>query len=117
MTAPRYVVLEHHWDGIHYDFMIEAGAKLRTWKLARPPAHDQPQAAVATFDHRLLYLTYEGPISGNRGHVVRWDGGTFSEELVDPNTFRLRLDGNRLHGIVELRRLEADNWEWLYRET
>jgi hypothetical protein len=116
MTAKRYVVLEHRWEGIHFDLMLESGNKLRTWKLAGPPQHAQSQIASATFDHRLHYLTYEGPISENRGHVVRWDAGTYQEEAVEPKLLRVRLEGTRLSGVLELRWLEAENWECLYRE-
>ena len=31
-------------------------------------------------DHRLAYLDYEGPISGDRGSVTRWDRGTYDVE-------------------------------------
>ena len=117
MTAKRYVVLEHHWDGIHYDFMLESGNILRTWKLAEPPRHAQSQIAAASFDHRLHYLTYEGPISENRGHVVRWDAGTYQEETVELKLLRVQLEGNRLRGSVELRLLEGENWALLYREA
>src|SRR5262249_8145958 len=117
MTVKRYVVLEHHWDGIHYDFMLESGDKLRTWKLAEPLRDAQPQTAAASFEHRLEYLTYEGPISENRGRVVRWDAGTYQEEMVEPTLLRVQLQGNRLRGSVELRLLEGENWALLYRES
>src|SRR5262245_6635169 len=105
MTAMRYVVLEHHWEGVHYDFMLEAGDRLLTWKLQQLPAPGVPQIAVATFDHRLLYLDYEGPISGNRGHVVRWDHGDFTLLAGTENRQSLQVQGQRLRGVIELRRL------------
>ena len=64
---PRYVVLEHDHPARHWDLMLEAGDVLRTWRLAAPPGADQPIGATATFEHRLAYLDYEGPISGGRG--------------------------------------------------
>ena len=33
--------------------------------------------AEALPDHRLIYLEYEGPISGDRGTVVAWDRGEY----------------------------------------
>jgi hypothetical protein len=68
---PRFVILEHDHPELHWDFMLEAGAVLRTWRLAAPPALGQVVAAAASFDHRLLYLDYEGPVSGGRGTVRR----------------------------------------------
>ena len=33
---PRFVVLEHNWNGVHWDFMLEAGEVLRTWAIDEP---------------------------------------------------------------------------------
>ena len=30
------MVLEHDWDGVHWDFMLEAGERLRTWAIDAP---------------------------------------------------------------------------------
>jgi hypothetical protein len=27
----RFAILEHHWDGVHWDFLVEDGPALRTW--------------------------------------------------------------------------------------
>ena len=67
----RYVVLEHEWNGVHWDFMLEAGAMLRTWAIDRPIVPEAELPARALADHRHEYLTYEGPVSGGRGRVRR----------------------------------------------
>ena len=74
MSPKRFVILEHDWDGVHYDLMFEADGRLRTWKIPAPPCAE-PQPAVLIFDHRIDYLAYEGPVSGGRGTVKRWDSG------------------------------------------
>ncbi len=33
---PRFVLLEHAWNGVHWDFMLEAGESLRTWAIDAP---------------------------------------------------------------------------------
>ena len=33
---PRFVLLEHHWDGVHWDLMLDVGAVLRTWAIDAP---------------------------------------------------------------------------------
>ena len=33
---PRFVLLEHVWNGVHWDFMLEAGDVLRTWAIDQP---------------------------------------------------------------------------------
>jgi hypothetical protein len=115
--AMRYVILQHDWLGIHYDLMFEVGSALRTWRLDQPPQRGQPLNAVRSFDHRLLYLDYEGPVSGDRGHVKRWDAGTYEGDLDAPNPLRLRLRGNRWQGIIELRPVQGDQWELFCTDT
>ena len=80
---PRFVILEHDYPELHWDFMLECAGALKTWRLAEPPAtHGELIAAVALEDHRLDYLDYEGPVSGNRGRVKRWDRGDYEGSLA-----------------------------------
>jgi hypothetical protein len=76
--------------GVHWDLMLESGDVLHTWALAAEPAPNLPIAAEQLPDHRLIYLDYEGPISGNRGTVTRWDAGRFEvlseTPLVEPRS-------------------------------
>jgi hypothetical protein len=99
---PRYVILEHDHPERHWDFMLEAGAKLRTWRLTAPPAAGQSVTASASFDHRLVYLDYEGPLSGQRGQVVQWDRGDYEEVPTGDQQVQVYLRGRKLHGIVTL---------------
>ena len=32
----RFVLLEHNWNGVHWDFMLEVGEALRTWAIDAP---------------------------------------------------------------------------------
>jgi hypothetical protein len=54
-------------------------------------------------DHRMEYLTHTGPVSGNRGHVTRYDQGTYSIAKETPDEIVLRLSGERLRGEWTLR--------------
>jgi hypothetical protein len=112
--VPRFVILEHDHPLPHWDFMLEAGAVLRTWRLEAPPQPDRPSRAAASFDHRLIYLDYEGPVSGNRGTVKRWDGGTFEWLSDGAARLRLRLDGLRLRGVVRLEEKCSGEWVLTY---
>ena len=46
---PRFVLLEHVWNGVHWDFMLEAGEVLRTWAIDAPivAGQDLPARALA----------------------------------------------------------------------
>lgn len=113
-TMPRFVILEHDHPELHWDLMLESGAVLRTWRLAVPPrASGERIAAIALPDHRLAYLDYEGPVSGNRGTVTRWDAGCYEADAAAP-TLALRFVGARITGWARLVLVEADRWvfEW-----
>ncbi len=74
---PRFVILTHDHPHLHWDLMWEVPPKekLRTWRLHQPPAEGTLITATALPDHRQMYLEYEGPVSGDRGEVWRWDFG------------------------------------------
>jgi hypothetical protein len=90
--------------------MLEAGAVLRTWRLAAPPHCGEATVAAAVPDHRLHYLDYEGPISGERGRVVRRDRGTFTGQVQGESPIVVHLQGEHLHGVLRLERIEGDSW-------
>lgn len=91
----QFVILHH--TGIaepHFDFMFEmdAGEPLMTLRsLAWPPALGD--VLIELEPHRSAYLEYEGPVSGDRGHVRRVERGDLEHFalLEDPITVGLRL--------------------------
>src|SRR5438105_445251 len=111
---PRFVILEHDHPSLHWDLLLEAGEMLRAWRLAAPPAVNQVVAATANTDHRLLYLDYEGPVSGNRGTVKRWDAGSFTGTL-DGDRIDLMMNGARVRGSVVLSHLQDLDWRLEYQ--
>ncbi len=108
---PRYVILEHDYPILHWDLMLESGSILRTWRLAVLPSAGTLVVAEAIHDHRLHYLDYEGPISGNRGQVVRWDSGTFATRDWNAERIALTLVGERLKGELVLERVAGEEWK------
>jgi hypothetical protein len=112
---PRFVILEHDHPFLHWDLMLQVGEVLRTWRLLQPPAVGATVPAEAVFDHRLLYLDYEGPISGDRGQVKRWDSGTYSGEVAAGPCIKIELHGERLQGQALLQREEQGEWSFQVR--
>jgi hypothetical protein len=116
IDARRFAVLEHQWDGVHWDFLVEDGPTLRTWAIDSPISEgvDLPSRSLPA--HRAIYLTYVGEISGGRGTVRRWDEGTC--EVVEWGERRVRLNvlGGQLVGSVELWCVEEDGRvDWRFR--
>lgn len=111
----RFVVLEHSWQGVHWDLMLESGEMLRTWALDSPPEPNRAIDARSLPDHRRMYLDYEGPISGDRGEVRQWDQGTFEMRLWSPDRVVVRLQGNQVIGEAELVCLgDPDELRWRF---
>jgi DNA polymerase Ligase (LigD) len=99
-NMPRFVVLEHDWPAPHWDFLLEAGPVLKAWRLLAEPRYGFDVPVETNADHRLFYLDYEGPVSGGRGTVSRWDAGTF--EWHSTEFLRVRLYGSRLRGTATI---------------
>ena len=100
--------------GVHFDFMLEMGGVLKTWSLPQPPLPGVEIDAEALPDHRLAYLDYEGPISGDRGSVTRWDRGTYEVENQSESELIVRLKGEKLIGkatLVQNREIKTD---WVF---
>lgn len=107
---PRFVILEHRWNGVHWDLMFERGEALATWSIDAPLSSGETRNARALPDHRLVYLDYEGPVSGDRGEVRRVAEGTYSERVWRPDEVSLTLSGETVSGEISLRRSEVGGW-------
>ena len=113
---PDFVLLEHDHPGLHYDFMLEWGGVLRTWRLDRIPSETASIPVASLPDHRLIYLDYEGPVSGDRGIVSRIDRGDY-EILSESRTgLEVRLRGRLISGTVVPSNLAGEDsqsdWEF-----
>jgi hypothetical protein len=115
----RYVILRHegaagYKPGVHWDLMLETGSVLRTWALVQEPVQGVAITAEQLPDHRLAYLDFEGPLSGNRGTVARCDFGLF--ELVSETALTLvaALAGNRWRGEALLAKSSPESNQWRF---
>ncbi len=112
----RFAILEHRWAGVHWDFLVEDGSSLRTWAIDAPIEADADLPARVLPAHRLIYLDYEGEVSGGRGTVERWDSGSCEVLEWGEGRVRLAVRGGQLVGLVELRRVgDEDPRRWLFR--
>jgi hypothetical protein len=114
---PRFAILHHRMPSgsgraSHFDFLLQSGDVLRSWALSGQPSEGRAIEAQPLADHRLIYLDYEGPVSGNRGTVTRWDGGTFQWLSDTPQIVRVQIAGARLVGTVSLIPESAAGQKW-----
>ncbi len=119
----QYVILRHDHPKLHWDLMLEEGDVLKTWRLPQPPEIDPASdetsldlTAEALPDHRLVYLEYEGPVSGDRGEVSRWDRGTFTLLERSEDQLVALLTGEELAGRLTLKKQDSEN-EWSLNYT
>ena len=96
-----FTILQHNTTGdeYHWDFLYEQADACLTFSVPKEAVNGKEIRCVATRlpDHRLAYLEYEGPVSGNRGVVRRIDSGKYE---IDGNT--IRFQGNIWHGTINL---------------
>lgn len=92
--------------------MLEDGDVLLTWQLPREPSARGvlPMSAKRIGDHRKLYLDYEGPVSGDRGFVTRFDGGALQMLERSEVAVRFVLSGSKLAGRFSLTRGGENDW-------
>ena len=115
----RFVILRHETPPgsprpLHWDLLLEDGPALLAWALAAQPAAGQTIEAEQLPDHRLVYLDYEGPVSGNRGTVTRWDAGTFQWQQRSDCEIKVLLTGRTIRGTATLTRPTSTANDWQF---
>lgn len=93
---PMALLLHELPDGSsHFDWMLarDETGPLVTFRVADRIDLGVPAfAATRLADHRRIYLTYEGEVSGGRGRVRRVAQGSAAIELDDATQFVARGD-------------------------
>ncbi len=122
--ALRFVVQRHEAKRLHFDLRLEWGGVLRSWAVPEGPSLDpaHKRFAIATEDHPLNYLGFEGVIPDGEygaGTLRLWDAGTWVPIDADiaaafeAGELKFRLAGVRLTGGFMLKRLPKGDREWL----
>ncbi len=117
----RFVILRHEFPhgsdpSSHWDIMFEERGVLLTWACHCRPDSKAVGAARQLADHRLAYLDYEGPVSGDRGTVTRWDEGTYRASDSTADRWAVELHGKRLAGrlVLSLKDHATGVWSIVY---
>ena len=111
---PRFVILRHALPPdtqrqSHFDLMLEFAGVLRTWACDQLPELGTPIEAERLADHRPAYLEYEGPVSGDRGSVMRVAAGQYEMISETAETLRVRLTSETLRGVLTIRPLPGQS--------
>jgi hypothetical protein len=109
----KFVIQEHTRGGdVHWDFMLELGDTLQTYRLDKAPneALCHPVNATKIFNHPFKFLTYQGPVNKGQGNVHITDAGTYQIIHQEHNRIELSLSGKILKGKFTLTHIKDDNW-------
>ena len=113
----RFVILEHtgsaaYKPGVHWDLLCEEGETLRAWEFPESPFAVPRQTVKALPPHRLIYLDYQGPISGDRGTVRRVAAGTFELLSESPTEWIALLHGEAIQAQLRLSCHSPGEMKW-----
>jgi bifunctional non-homologous end joining protein LigD len=102
------VIQKHDASHLHYDFRLEMNGVLKSWAVPKglPYALKERRLAIATEDHPIAYLDFEGTIPEGEyggGTVMVWDIGTY--DLTDGS-----YETGKLHFVLKGRKLKG---EWV----
>ena len=110
-SGQRFVILRHEMPKdsprpSHWDLMLEFDGVLLTWELPTLafeslPASFERLNICRLADHRLAYLSYEGPVSNDRGEVQRIDAGRF--EVLEASETSVRIQATGARWQIEMR--------------
>lgn len=111
----RFVISEHTAGrGVHWDFMLESGGILETYRFDKGPEDilEEGAGAEKIFDHQLRFLTYEGSINKGEGSVRIVESGTYKILRESEGEITIELDGKILKGKFVLRQVKGEKWQF-----
>ena len=120
LHVPTALLLHRTPTGSHHDWLVggpdyRSVAGSRLWTARLGPA-SSAWHAVGRFEmqaqpaHRRAYLTYQGPISGGRGTVVRVDQGRVALRRWSDGRMLWDVRMRHFDGRIEAVRLSDDRW-------
>ncbi len=113
----RFVIQQHDATRLHWDLRLERDGVLRSWALPRgvPWSPKENRLAVATADHSLEFLDYEGDDTDpgyGTGRMTTWDTGTYETHKWEDHKVVVSLDGKRVAGKYSLFSMRGSG-DWL----
>lgn len=113
----RFALLEHTQRlHRHWDLLLTPpggrGQSLWSFQIHHEPPWRGVRELLRLPDHRPIYLQYEGPIQGSRGHVRRVDSGPIRFHRCSEDRLHVWLGGRSLRGLWKAVLAEPLSQRW-----
>jgi bifunctional non-homologous end joining protein LigD len=110
-----FVVHRHHASRLHYDLRLEQDGVLKSWAVPKglPPRPGIMRLAVATEEHPLEYLNFEGAIpKGQYGGGEMWvfARGKYTITKEKKGGFYFRLQSRELNAEYSTHNTKENEW-------
>ncbi len=110
-----FVIHRHHASHLHYDLRLEQDGVLRSWAVPRglPPRPGIKRLAVATEDHPMKYITFEGEIPrGEYGGGKMWiyANGKYAITKTKKDGFYFTLSSKQVNGEYRIHLMKDSEW-------
>ena len=110
-----FVVHRHHASRLHYDLRLEKDGVLKSWAVPKglPPRPGIMRMAIATEDHPLEYVNFEGLIpKGEYGGGKMWiyAQGRYQITKEKKNGFYFRLQSREMNGEYRIHHTKENQW-------
>ncbi len=110
-----FVVHRHHASHLHYDLRLEQNGVLKSWAVPRglPPRPGIKRLAVATEDHPMKYITFEGEIpKGQYGGGMMWiyANGKYEITKEKKDGFYFNLSSREINAEYRMHLMKDNEW-------
>ena len=110
-----FVVHRHHATRLHYDLRLEQGGMLKSWAIPKglPPRPGIIRLAVATEDHPLEYINFEGSIPKGQygaGKIWIYARGKYETTKEKKNGFHFRLHSSEISAEYRMHHTRENEW-------
>ena len=110
-----FVIHRHHASRLHYDLRLEKDGVLKSWAVPKglPPRPGDKRLAVATEDHPMEYLNFEGAIpKGEYGGGQMWAYATGKYQITKEkkNGFYFRLGSREINAEYRIHLMKENQW-------
>jgi bifunctional non-homologous end joining protein LigD len=110
-----FVVHRHHATRMHYDLRLEQGGVLKSWAIPKglPPRPGIIRLAVATEDHPLEYINFEGSIPKGQygaGKIWIYARGRYEITRQKKNGFYFRLHSGEISAEFRMHHSKENEW-------